>query len=103
MQNVAKYLDSQKINVIVAALYSHPKLLKRNKKIFKEYKEVYLKANIGFLLKREVKNIYAQAINKKMKNVVGLDIKWHEPKKPDFIFEQTNESSLKDTSKKIII
>ena len=34
MQDIAKFLDDQGCNVIVAALYSHPKLLNRNRKIF---------------------------------------------------------------------
>lgn len=96
MQNIAKFLDDQGCNVIVAALYSHPKLLDRNKKIFKNYFEIYLKANINFLVERETKKIYKKAIQKKIKNVVGIDIKWHPPKKPNLIFEQKNKLSLSD-------
>jgi len=95
MQEIAKFLDKQNCNVLVAALYSHPKLLTRNRKLFKDYFEIYLKANIEFLKKREIKKIYQQALNKKIKNVVGIDIKWHEPKKPNLIFEQKNNFKLK--------
>ena len=66
-----KILDKQNCNVIVAALYSHPRLLSRNRKLFKNYFEIYLKANIEFLLGRELK-IYHQALKKKIKNVLVL-------------------------------
>lgn len=95
MQEIAKFLDKQNCNVLVAALYSHPKLLTKNRKLFKDYFEIYLKANIEFLKKREIKKIYQQAMNKKIKNVVGIDIKWHEPKKSNLIFEQKNNLKLK--------
>ena len=95
MQEIAKFLDKQKFNVIVAALYSHPKLLGRNRRLFKNYFEIYLKADIEFLAKRETKKIYKKAINKKIKNVVGMDIKWYEPKKSHLIFEQKNKFKLK--------
>jgi adenylylsulfate kinase-like enzyme len=94
MQKIAKFLDKQKYNVIVAALYSHPKLLSRNRRLFKNYFEIYLKANIEFLAKREIKKIYKKAINKKIKNVVGIDIKWHEPKKSHLVFEQKKKIQL---------
>ena len=95
MQEIAKFLDKQNCNVIVAALYSHPRLLSRNRKLFKNYFEIYLKANIEFLLGREIKKIYHQALKKKIKNVVGVDIKWHEPKLPNLVFEQKNNFKLK--------
>lgn len=101
MQDIAKFLDKQNCNVLVAALYSHPKLLSRNRKLFKNYFEIYLKANIDFLAGREIKKIYKKALKKKIKNVVGIDIKWHEPKKSDLIFEQKNKFKLKDMSKLI--
>jgi adenylylsulfate kinase-like enzyme len=96
MQNIAKFLDNQNCDVVIAALYSHPKLLSRNRKIFKNYFEIYLKANVEFLINREIKKIYKRALQKKMKNVVGVDIKWHAPKKPDLIFDQKNQTKLSE-------
>ena len=37
MQNIAYFLNKQGFNVIVAALFSHPKLLSKNRKIFSKY------------------------------------------------------------------
>lgn len=98
MQNIAYFLDKQGFNVIVAALFSHPKLLNKNRKIFKKYFEIYLKADINFLLNREIKNLYSKALSNKLKNVVGVDIKWNPPRKPNIIFDQ----SLKFSTNKMI-
>tara|TARA_B100000795_G_scaffold270028_1_gene262004 strand:- start:800 stop:1294 length:495 start_codon:yes stop_codon:yes gene_type:complete len=98
MQNIAYFLDKQGFNVIVAALFSHPNLLSKNRKIFKKYFEIYLKADINFLLNREVKNLYSRALSNKLKNVVGIDIKWNIPKKPNIVFDQ----SLKLSTNKMI-
>lgn len=94
MQNIASFLAKQNFNVVVAALFSHTKLLSRNRKLFKKYFEIYLKADIGFLAKREIKNIYSRAFKKKLKNVVGMDIKWNEPKNPNLVFDQTKKLSI---------
>ena len=82
----------------MAALFSHPKLLNKNRKIFKKYFEIYLKADINFLLNREIKNLYSRALSNKLKNVVGVDIKWNPPRKPNIIFDQ----SLKFSTNKMI-
>ena len=42
------------------------------------------------LLKRDYKQLYKKALRKKIKNVVGVDIKFIKPKKPDFIINNTS-------------
>ena len=60
-----------------------------------------MKANIDFLRKREIKKIYSRAIKNKLKNVVGVDIKWNEPKKADLIFDQHLNLPINDMLKVI--
>lgn len=83
---LATFLEQQSILVVVAALYSNETLLENNRSIFKEYYEVYLKASIDELQKREFKDLYKQALANKISNVVGVDIPWHEPQNPNLIF-----------------
>ena len=80
IQNLAKFFYKDKRVVLVSALYSSDSLLIRNRKIFKKYYEVYLKTPISILRKRDIKNLYNPALKGKIKNVVGIDIKWNEPK-----------------------
>ena len=52
------------------------------------YFEVFIDTPIDFLVKhRDYKKLYSKAINKKIKNVVGIDIPFKYPKKPDFIIQ----------------
>jgi len=87
MQAIASFLEKQSILVIVAALYSNKELLERNRKLFDEYYEVYLKADIDLLQTREFKELYKNALAQKVKNVVGVDITWHEPVTSHLVFE----------------
>ena len=92
IQLLAKFLSDQDFNVIVAALYSNKQLLDWNKKNIKNYYEVYIKASLDILFKRDTKGLYKNIKNKKRKNIVGIDIKWAPPMNPDLIIDQEIES-----------
>jgi len=87
VQRLAKFLTDQGIDVVVAALYSNREILAENQKLFDKYFEVYLKADIGFLKLRENKSLYTKAQSNEIKDVVGFDINWQEPKNPDLIID----------------
>ena len=87
MIRLAKFCYEQKINIIISVLYFNNFIFKNNKKIFKNYFQIYLKANIKDLIKRDSKKVYSKNINKKKPFLVGVDIKWNEPKKSDLIIE----------------
>lgn len=82
LQSVARLLDRQGINVIVAVLYSHPDFLSWNREHFSRYLEVYLEADLSLLRKRDPKGLYRAADSGKMPDVVGIDIPWHAPTDP---------------------
>lgn len=86
LQTIAGFLEQQGIIVVVAALYANDELLAYNRRHFKKYFEVYLKADLDSLKKREIKDLYKQALDGKIKNVVGVDIPWNEPVRPDMVF-----------------
>ena len=73
--------------MVVAALYSNQEILAENRKLFDDYFEVYLKADIDFLKLRENKSLYSRAQGNEIKDVVGFDIKWQEPMTPDLIID----------------
>jgi len=66
-----KFLDNQKINVILAANLTSVKYRVWCKKNFKNYIEILINTKIENLIKRDKKNIYN---SKNRKNVVGRDI-----------------------------
>ena len=99
IQTIAVFLEQQSIIVVVAALYAHDDLLSHNRTIFERYFEVYLKAEIKFLSTREVKGLYKKAFNKEIKDIVGVDIPWNEPKDPDLIFQMVESKTPEEMAK----
>tara|TARA_B110000238_G_scaffold193118_1_gene229179 strand:+ start:489 stop:992 length:504 start_codon:yes stop_codon:yes gene_type:complete len=90
LQSLSQFLEKQSILVVVAALYSDNEILEQNRNKFKDYFQVYLKGDLSELKKREFKGLYKGAIEGKIKNVVGVDIKWNEPVNSDLIFDICN-------------
>jgi len=83
ISNLVFFLSQNRINVIVPVLSIFPKWLKWNRKMIKNYYEVFIDVDIKKLIKRNNKKIYKKSKNKLNKNVVGLDIKFPYPKNID--------------------
>jgi len=103
MQGLAKYLSDQGLVVIAAVLYSHPELLRWNRRSFRSYFEVYLKVSLEVLRKRNAKGIYAKAQKGEMTQVVGVDIPWHSPLCPDLVIDNNDSVSLEQLAEKVIV
>jgi len=86
IQRLAKILSDQDLIVIVAALYAHPDLLAWNRKNLNNYNEVYIRASMDLLRRRDQKQLYSTASATRTANVVGIDIPWHEPTDFDHLF-----------------
>jgi len=97
LSKLSKFLSDQKINVVGSILSNYPKWQKWNKKNIKDYKQIYIKVSLKNLLLRDKKNLYKNAISKKKCNVVGIDIKFNEPKNTDLIID--NNTKTKNFSK----
>ena len=88
---LCKLISKQKINIIFTTVGLNHELQKNNKKIIKNYIEIYVKSDIKTLVKKRKKIFY----KKKSKNVLGMDIKAEFPKKPNFIVHNNFKKSLK--------
>lgn len=88
-----KFLQSQKINVIVSANLTSKKYQILSKKIYRNYLSIYIESGLSNLKKRDKKNIY-----KNRKNIVGLNIKFDKPKNSDLyiINDGTKKKFLKN-------
>ena len=84
---LSKFLADQNIHVIAAVLSIFPEWQEWNRKNIKNYQEIYIKASMDVLQKRDKNNLYLNAREGKIKNVVGIDIPFPEPKNPDLIIE----------------
>jgi adenylylsulfate kinase-like enzyme len=87
LHRLALFLTGQGQFVLVAALYSHPDLLVKNRATLPNYFEVYLNAPLALLQGRDGKGLYAGAAAGRIPNVVGVDIPWHAPARPDLVLD----------------
>ena len=102
IQQIAKFLSDQGLLVMVAALYSHPDLLDWNRENFEDYFEVYIQASVALVSARDSKGLYASAVRNKNENVVGVDIPWHPPARPDLVIDADAGESVDVAAKRVI-
>jgi len=91
---LTKFLADQGIHVVAAVLSIFPEWRRWNRENIADYSEVYLKASMQTLLRRDIKNLYAKALGGEMINVVGVDIPFPEPESPDLVIK--NDVDLLD-------
>lgn len=84
---LSKFLADQGIHVVAAVLSIFPEWRRWNRENIPDYSEVYIKASMQTLLRREVKNLYARALKGEIANVVGVDIPFPEVENPDLEIE----------------
>jgi cytidine diphosphoramidate kinase len=102
IQRLAKWLSDQGHMVVVAALYSHPDLLAWNRQNLRGYFEVYLDLPLSEVRKRDSKGLYTAALGGDLINVVGVDIRWLAPERPDFVFDTNSIAEPRSMARKLI-
>tara|TARA_B110001452_G_scaffold242479_1_gene225299 strand:- start:164 stop:676 length:513 start_codon:yes stop_codon:yes gene_type:complete len=91
---LCQMLDKQQINVVCCIVSIFPDLQKKARKAYKKFFLTYLKVPIKILKSsRDKKKIYKNYFFKKMKNVVGIDIPFPKPYKPDLIFNSYGKNT----------
>lgn len=96
LSHLTKFLSDQGIHVIAAVLSIFPEWQKWNRDNIKDYHEVYIRASMDTLLRRDSHGLYQGAQSGSIKNVVGFDIPFPEPNNPDLIID--NNDNLEDFS-----
>jgi adenylylsulfate kinase len=94
ISNFCKFCESQNIIVICAILSIFPEIRDWNKKNFLNYYEVFIDSSIEDLKNRDSKKLYEKYDKMKIKNVVGLDIKFKKPINADLVIK--NDKLLSD-------
>ncbi len=84
---LSKFLADQGIHVVAAVLSIFPEWRRWNRESIPDYSEVYIKASMQTLLRRDIKNLYARATRGEIVNVVGVDIPFPEPENPELVIE----------------
>ena len=91
LSHLSKFLADQKICVIAAVLSIFPEWQQWNRDNIPEYAEIFLKVPLDILVQRDVKNLYAPALEGTLKNVVGVDINFPEPQNAELIIDNSKE------------
>jgi cytidine diphosphoramidate kinase len=89
---LCQWLDSQGINVICCTISGFEEIRRANREVFLDYIEVYLKVPVEILAERDTKNLYKRALQGELKDVVGVDIPFPPPSKPDLVIDNSNFS-----------
>ena len=101
MTSFVKYLSNQKINLVISANLTSQRYRNWCRKNLKNFVQIYITASLNSLIKRDYKELYKKALKKKIKNVVGVDLPFKDPKGVDFFLN--NDGSKKKFLNKIII
>ena len=96
---LAKFLTSQKVNIIFAVIGMMDDIRKWNRKNIKNYVEIYIKSDLKKIIKKRKKKIYHQV----KKDIVGLDIKPEYPKKPDIILNNKFQKSIDAHAEELLL
>jgi adenylylsulfate kinase len=90
---LSKFISDQGVHVVAAVLSIFPEWQLWNRQNISDYAEVYIKASMETLMKRDTKKLYKRAASGDMPNVVGVDIPFPEPTNPDLIIENDIDRS----------
>jgi|TARA_B110000495_G_C22934648_1_gene546517 adenylylsulfate kinase-like enzyme len=96
--DLCKLITKQGINIIFTTVGLIHKLQRYNRSNIKNYKEIYIKAEIKTLLRKKKKIFY----KRKTKLVWGVDLKPEFPKKPDITINNNFKKSVKNLSQELI-
>ena len=77
---LAKFLEQNGLLVIMAAIGLFDEIYKLNVDNFTTYLQIYIKCDFDEIIRRDKKGLYSGALSGKIKNVVGVDIAYDEPK-----------------------
>lgn len=100
---LSKFLADQGIHVVAAVLSIFPEWRRWNRENIPSYSEVYIRASMQTLLRRDIKNLYARALRGEIVNVVGVDIPFPEPENPELVIENNlDRLEFKELTDKIM-
>ena len=87
VQRLAKLLSDQQLIVLVAVVYANSDLLEWNRKHNPLYIEVLMDTPLAVVQRRDPKGLYGRVARGETHDVVGVDIAWNPPTRPDLVID----------------
>ena len=94
VSDLCHLLDKQEITVICATMSLFNDIQQINRERFHKYIEIYLDVDMDILIKRDKKTLYSRALKGLEKNVVGVDLPYDIPKKPELFLKNNFKNEI---------
>lgn len=91
ISHFCRVLDQQDVHVIAAVLSIFPDWQEWNRENFRDYFEIFLDVPIDTLKARDEKGLYRNAAAGCIHNVVGVDIDFPRPARPDLVIDANQQ------------
>lgn len=95
-------LQKQDLNVICCTISMFESVRGWNREHIENYREIYVKASLDTLQKRDQKGLYSGKTEEQEKDVVGIQIAVEEPLHPDLILENNGDRTPEEQVEKIV-
>ncbi|AZE08097.1 adenylyl-sulfate kinase [Pseudomonas chlororaphis] len=91
IQALCGWLDGQGIDVVCCILSMFQDISDDNRQRFSSYREVFVDVPLSTLVSRDNKGLYQSALRGEQSNVVGVDIEYPTPQRPDLVLHNRHE------------
>ena len=98
---LAGKISKHGVLVLVPVIAPYQEARQKAKELSENFCEVFVKASIQEVSKRDVKGLYKKALAGEIKNFTGISDVYEEPKNPDLVLDTENES-LEESVAKLI-
>ncbi|WP_104697204.1 MULTISPECIES: adenylyl-sulfate kinase [unclassified Helicobacter] len=88
---MANFLANQGMIVLVSTISLFNEVYDFNRQLFSNYNEIFVDCELEELKRRDQKGLYSGSQNKKIQNVVGIDIQYDYPKADLIVVNNTPE------------
>lgn len=102
ISKLCQYLESQDINVVCCTISLFEEIHETNRKCIEEYYEVFIDVEFDELVRRDKKGLYKDALDGKIKNVVGVDLTPDIPTNPDLIIDNNTLNNLEEKADSVL-
>ncbi len=98
---LAGKISKHRVLVLVPVIAPYKEARELAKSLNENFVEVFVKANIETVIKRDVKGLYKKALAGEIKNFTGISDDYDEPENPDILIE-TDKLSIDESVAKIL-
>lgn len=98
---LAGKISKHGVLVIVPVIAPYAEARKQARSLSENFCEVFIKASLDTVVKRDVKGLYKKAMAGEIKNFTGISDPYEEPENPDILIE-TDKMTIEESVDKVI-